>query len=299
YQDLFGEGSYTGKGIYDVDAFEAALAGRVPENAVLSHDLFEGVFARAGLATDIAFFEEFPTHYQVAALRQHRWARGDWQLLPWILGRRAAGVGFLGRWKMADNLRRSLSPLAAVLTLLAAWTLTPLAAMWTAFVLVVIAVPALLPVFTDLVPHRRGVSKRSHARGVGVDLAKGLAHAALTVVLLADQACVMADAIGRTVVRLYGTRRRLLEWVTAAQAKSGLGLDLSGFYRRMAPAVGLAVVMGALVVAVRPASWPVAAPFLLLWILSPVLAQRISVPPRAAGNEPLSPTNERLLRLTA
>src|SRR6185436_8881293 len=101
YQDLFDEGSYTGKGIYDVDAFEAALAGRVPEDAVLSHDLFEGIFARAGLVTDVAFFEEFPTHYQVAALRQHRWARGDWQLLPWILGHRAAGVGFLGRWKMA------------------------------------------------------------------------------------------------------------------------------------------------------------------------------------------------------
>ena len=85
YQDLFGEGSYTGKGIYDVDAFEAALVGRVPENALLSHDLFEGMFARAGLVTDIELFEELPTSYLVAAARQHRWARGDWQLLPWIL----------------------------------------------------------------------------------------------------------------------------------------------------------------------------------------------------------------------
>ena len=88
YQDLFGEGSYTGKGIYDVDAFEAALAGRVPENALLSHDLFEGIFARAGLVTDIELFESAPSHYDVAAARQHRWARGDWQLLPWILGAR-------------------------------------------------------------------------------------------------------------------------------------------------------------------------------------------------------------------
>ena len=86
YQDLFGEGSYIGKGIYDIDAFEAALAGRVPENALLSHDLFEGLFARAGLVTDIEFFDEFPSHYEVAAARQHRWARGDWQLLPWIIG---------------------------------------------------------------------------------------------------------------------------------------------------------------------------------------------------------------------
>ena len=112
YQDLFGEGSYTGKGIYDVDAFEAALAGRVPENTLLSHDLFEGIFARAGLVSDIEVVEEFPARYDVAAARQHRWARGDWQLLPWIFGRaaaaarRAAAIPLIGRWKMLDNLRR-------------------------------------------------------------------------------------------------------------------------------------------------------------------------------------------------
>src|SRR5437762_5882690 len=280
YLDLFGEGSYTGKGIYDVDAFEASLAGRVPENAVLSHDLFEGVFARAGLVTDIAFFEEFPTHYQVAALRQHRWARGDWQLLPWIVGRRAAGVPFLGRWKMIDNLRRTLSAPSAILTLLAAWTLAPLAGMWTAFILAVIALPALVPVLTHLVPRRRGISKRSHVRGVGADLAMGLAQVALTVTLLAHQACVMVDAIVRTMIRLYGTHRRLLEWVTAAQAKAGLGLELTGFYRRMVAAVGLAVVAAALVAVVRPATFPMAAPFLVLWVLSPLVAQRISLPDR-------------------
>src|SRR5213594_2975984 len=299
YQDLFGEGSYTGKGIYDLDAFEAALAGRVPENALLSHDLFEGVFARAGLVTDIAFFEEFPTHYLVASLRQHRWARGDWQLLPWIVGRRAAGVPFLGRWKMIDNLRRTLSAPAAVLTLLAAWTVTPLAAMWTTFILAVITLPALMPVLTRLMPRRRGISKRSHVGGIGADLAMGLAQVTLTVTMLAHQACGMADAIVRTLVRLYGTRQRLLEWVTAAQAKSGLGLELAGFYRRMAAAVGLALGAAALVAVVRPATWPVAAPFLVLWVLSPLVAQRISLPPRATGNEPLSPRQARLLRLTA
>jgi len=299
YQDLFGEGSYTGKGIYDVDAFEASLAGRVPENAILSHDLFEGVFARAGLVTDIAFFEEFPTHYQVAVLRQHRWARGDWQLLPWIVGRRAAGVPFLGRWKMIDNLRRTLSAPSAVLTLLAGWTLAPRAGMWTAFILAVIALPALVPVLTRVVPRRRGISKRSHVLGVGADLAMGLAQVTLTVTLLAHQACVMVDAIARTMVRLYGTHRRLLEWVTAAQAKSALGLELTGFYRRMVAAVGLAVVAAALVAVVRPATFPMAAPFLVLWVLSPLVAQRISLPPRALGDEPLAPRHERLLRLTA
>ena len=126
YQDLFGEGSYAGKGIYDVDAFEAALAGRVPESTLLSHDLFEGTFARAGLASDIEVVEEFPSRYDVAAARQHRWARGDWQLLPWIFGRGDASVAsrgtsalpLIGRWKMLDNLRRTLSAPASVMALL-------------------------------------------------------------------------------------------------------------------------------------------------------------------------------------
>src|SRR5262249_61343013 len=123
YQHLFGEGSYTGKGIYEVGPFETALAGRVPENALLSHDLFEGLFARAGLLTDVSLFEEFPSNYLVAAARQHRWARGDWQLLPWLLGWTSAPLSVIGRWKMLDNLRRTLSPLAMLLLLLAGWTL--------------------------------------------------------------------------------------------------------------------------------------------------------------------------------
>ena len=139
YQDLFGEGSYAGKGIYDVDAFESALADRVPEGSLLSHDLFEGTFARAGLVSDIEVVEEFPSRYDVAAARNHRWARGDWQLLPWLLGRDDAaqrGDGFLpliGQWKMLDNLRRTLSAPASILALLTGWLLPLHAALlWTA-----------------------------------------------------------------------------------------------------------------------------------------------------------------------
>ncbi len=144
YQDLFGEGSYTGKGIYDVDAFETSLAGRVPEGALLSHDLFEGCFARAGLVTDVELFEEFPARYEVAAARQHRWARGDWQLLPWLI-RGAAGTGptrarlsSIGGWKMLDNLRRTLTAPGAFLTLLVAWSLPEATSdVWTTLVLAV------------------------------------------------------------------------------------------------------------------------------------------------------------------
>ena len=256
YQDLFGEGSYIGKGIYDVDAFEAALAGRVPENALLSHDLFEGIFARAGLVTDIEFFDEFPPHYAIAAARQHRWARGDWQLLPWILGRARdangdqirAPIPLIGRWKMLDNLRRTLSAPAAFLTLIAGWTL-PFASpvIWTTFVLAAIAIPPLLPVLTGLIPHRRGISKRSHLRAVGTDLVLAVSQVGLTVTLLAHQAWLMTDAIVRTLFRVYVTRRKLLEWVTAAQAKSAFDLTLGSVYRWMGGAVVLAAVAAILV----------------------------------------------------
>lgn len=156
YQDLFGEGSFTGKGIYDVQAFEAALAGRVPENCLLSHDLFEGIFARAGLASDIEVVEDFPSRYDVAAQRQHRWTRGDWQLLPWLLGLRIGDCGIsrphqkqavppVGRGKMADNLRRSLLPPFTLATLVLCWLLPlPAAITGTLLVIAICVVPAWL-----------------------------------------------------------------------------------------------------------------------------------------------------------
>ena len=276
YQDLFGEGSYTGKGIYDVEAFAAALDGRVPENALLSHDLFEGIFARTGLVTDIELFEEFPSDYEVAAARQHRWARGDWQLLPWIVrggagaGAHRSGIPPIDQWKMVDNLRRTLSAPAAWLTLVAGWMLPHrLPLVWTTFVLAAIAVPALLPAFAEVIPRRSGISKRTHIRAVGRSFTLAASQIALWLTFMAHQAWLMGDAIGRTLIRVYGTHRRLLEWMTAAQAKSGLSLTLAGAYRRMRGALILAVVAGLLVVlfarqlvdrlAVHPALGPLAA----------------------------------------
>jgi cyclic beta-1,2-glucan glucanotransferase len=171
YQDLLDEGSYSGKGIYDVDVFEAALAGRVPDDTLLSHDLFEGTFARSGLVSDIEVIEEFPSRYDVSAGRQHRWARGDWQLLPWILGRAHAAsadasasqmrddrssIPPLGRWKMIDNLRRTLSAPITLLALIAGWSL-PLAAaaIWTGFIVATIATAPMLPFLTGII---RGVA---------------------------------------------------------------------------------------------------------------------------------------------
>ncbi len=306
YQDLFGEGSYTGKGIYEVEAFEAALAGRVPENSLLSHDLFEGIFARAGLVTDIEVFEEFPSRYEVAAARQHRWARGDWQLLPWLLRGHAAAethrtrIPVVGLWKMIDNLRRTLSAPAAWLTLVAAWSLphtSPLR--WTAFVLAVIALPSLVSALTEVIPRRSGISKRTHVRAVGRSFAVAATQIALGVTFLAHQAWLMSDAIARTLVRLYLTRRRLLEWTTAAQATAELSLDVTGVYRRMRGALVLAVAGAALVAMVRPGSWAVAAPFIMLWGLSPLVARLVSQPRRVDATRRLLPQDVRILRATA
>ncbi len=307
YQDLFGEGSYSGKGIYDVDAFEAALEHRIPENSLLSHDLFEGIFARAGLVSDIEVVEEFPSRYDIAAARQHRWARGDWQLLPWILGygrhpkleQSAAAIPLIGRWKMIDNLRRSLSAPAAVLILLVGWTLPFASAqIWSGFVLATIAVPALLPFFMGVVPRRLGISKRTHVRAVGVDLEFALSQTALQVAFLAHQALLMADAIARTLFRLLVSRRMFLEWVTAAQTKVGPRLVLGGFYRQMAGSVALTGLASIMVAWAKPDSWPVAAPFLVLWLLSPAIARWASLPAAVAIHE-VSASDAESLRLVA
>src|SRR4029453_7087035 len=306
YQDLFGEGSYTGKGIYDVAAFTAALEGRVPENALLSHDLFEGIFARAGLVTDIELFEEFPTDYEVAAGRQYRWARGDWQLLPWIVkgdvigGARGTWISPIGIWKIVDNLRRTLSPPTAWLTLVAGWALPdggPF--VWTAFALGTIALPAFLPAFADVIPARPGISKRTHIRSVGRSFALATSQVALGITFLAHQAWLMGDAIARTLVRLYLTRRRLLEWTAAAQAESELSHNVTGAYERMGGALVLTAAAAMLLALERPEIAGLAGPFLLLWALSPLVARWVSRSPRQSPTQALSRSDADLLRTTA
>ncbi|HEY0519105.1 MAG TPA: glucoamylase family protein, partial [Ilumatobacteraceae bacterium] len=308
YQDLFQEGSFTGKGIYDVDAFESAMGGRVPENTLLSHDLFEGVFARAGLVTDVELFDEFPSNYLVSATRQERWARGDWQLLPWILdlardatGRRnRSSIPGIARWKMIDNLRRTVSAPFTVATLIAAWALRPdVAQLWTLFVLGTAIVPAALPVLIGLLPRRKGISKRSHIRAVVEDTILAISHIGLGITFLAHQAWMMTRAIGRTLGRVYFTHRSLLEWVTANQAKARRSLDVRTFYRRMAGAVVIAAGAAVLVVVTEPDNAWLAAPFVVAWLLSPVVARWVSLPASESTTNELSSDDVETLRLTA
>ncbi len=297
YQDLFGEGSYTGKGIYDIDAFEQSLAGRVPENTLLSHDLFEGLFARAGLVTDVELFESAPANYLVAAARHHRWARGDWQLLPWILREQLPPVA---RWKMVDNLRRTLSMPAAFLTLLFAWAgpgTNP--QLWEAFVFAVIAIPPLLAPISGMWPDTPGISKRSHARAVARDFRTALTHIAFTIAIVAHQALLMADAITRTLARVYVTHGRMLEWQTTELSAARVPATLRGFYRRMTGGVLLTVMAAAIVGLRRPDVLPAALPLLALWLLAPAIVHRASRPGTASHIAPLAPAERSALEQIA
>ena len=308
YQDLFEEGSYVGKGIYDADIFEAVLQERIPDNAVLSHDLLEGIFNRAGLVTDIEVVEEFPSRYDVAAARQHRWVRGDWQLLPWIFGfggsvageERPAPVSLMGRWKLLDNLRRSLSAPAALLALIVGWLLTfRVGAAWTAFILLTIALPSFIPVLAGLFPRRIGISMRNHLRGVWADFVLAILQSAFLITFLAHQAWLMVDAIFRTLYRVFVRRRRLLEWVTAAQAEQQLGADGRKLATQVVASAAFAIFIAAITGYIGWHAWYFATPFALLWVLSPLIARWASAPPRLDSHLRIADAKARLLRHVA
>lgn len=302
YQDLFGEGSYTGKGIYDVDAFEAALAGRIPDDTLLSHDLFEGVFARAGLASDIEVVEEFPSRYDVVARRQHRWMRGDWQLLPWMFGEGTGRRGLtpVGRGKMLDNLRRSMLGPLTLLALCLSWLFPmPAALIATLLIIATIAVPAFLPILFCLVPGRPDIRLRSHLARLRADLRLAAAQTFLSLAFLADQAWRAGDAAIRTLLRLIVTRRHLLEWTTAATSSAGPRLGLLGFYRRMAGGTTLALVLTVAALALVPSSWPLVLPFALLWLGAPLIAQWASRSPKVSVRLAVGDAEARDLRLIA
>jgi cyclic beta-1,2-glucan synthetase len=300
YQDLFVEGSFTGKGIYDVDAFAAALAGQVPENTMLSHDLFEGDLARAGFASDVAVVEDYPTRLDVDARRTHRWTRGDWQLLPWIVGPARLGISPLGRWKMIDNLRRSLLTPITLAALLVAWCLPlPAALAATGVILALTAFPRLAALPLAILPGRAGITSASHVAALASDTGAALARVGLAVVFLPHTAWLMLDAILRTGVRLALTRRRLLQWVTAAQSgKAPMGGPL-GQAGRMAGGLALGTATSGLAVALNPPVWPLAGGIALLWLAAPVLAWKISTPSVPRHRPALTPEQAQTLRLIA
>jgi len=307
YQDLFCEGNFTGKGLYDVDAFEAALENRVPENSLLSHDLFESLFARAALTTDIELLDDYPAVYDSYAKRQHRWTRGDWQILRWLFpyvpdaARRKMRnpLPLIARWKIFDNLRRSLVAPSLFLWLLACWTIFPGSGLiWSLFVLVTIAFPVYLHVTTSLLIHPRGIPWTSHFWSLWGDVRTNTAQVFLSALLLPHQAYLMTDAILRTIYRKLFSRKKLLEWVTAADAERDSRNDLSSMSRFMWPAELLALLGIVLTLIVHRAALPLATGFGLVWLTAPLVAWWVSRP-RPAERKLLNAEDMKLARIVA
>ncbi|NLX09946.1 MAG: cellobiose phosphorylase [Chloroflexi bacterium] len=304
YQDLFGEGSYVGKGIYDVAAFERALAGRIPDNRLLSHDLFEGLHVRAGLVTDVMLLEDYPLHYLAQTRRLHRWIRGDWQLLPWLLPRvpQASGqrvpnyLTALDRWKIFDNLRRSLVRPGTLALLIAGWLVLPGAPLvWTLIALLLSAGPVITDLAGRITQIAGGAPWRSAARQFGIEAQRW----ALSWVFLPYEALVSLEAVVVTLHRLR-TGRKLLQWTTAAHTLRLLSGQIRPgvVWQQMAAALALTSALGMLISALDPLALLVALPLLAMWTVSSQIAYTLSQPV-VRRIPPLDEAQQRQLRTLA
>ena len=296
YQDLFKEGSFIGKGIYEVDAFEEALAGRFPENRILSHDLIEGCYARSGLLSDVLLYEEYPSRYKADVDRWHRWIRGDWQIAQWLLsgvpgpgpdsGLQKNPLSMLSQWKIFDNLRRSLTPSSLTLLLLLGWTILPSAWFWTLSVIGIILITPLLVSILEMFRKPDDALLLQHLTASWHSTSRRFAQVAFTLVCLPYEAFFTLDAIVRTIWRKLITHRRLLEW----NPSSGIELNtrdslhnspmngLAASFRKMwiAPVLTVATVICLMIL--RPDALVVAFPVLGLWVTSPAVVWWISQP---------------------
>ncbi|HEX2720933.1 MAG TPA: hypothetical protein VHM71_08270, partial [Candidatus Deferrimicrobium sp.] len=286
YQDVFGEGSFIGKGIYDVDAFEQALKGRLPENRILSHDLLEGCHVRAGLLSDAHLYEEYPSSYIADVNRRHRWIRGDWQIAGWLLSRvsgpgdtrRRNPLSGFSQWKIFDNLRRSLEPSGLTILLLLGWNSFSSAWYWTVSVIGILLVPSLISSALDMFRKPADALLRQHLAAEARSAGRRVAQAAFTLACLPYEAFFSLDAVVRTVGRMLFTHKRLLEWRPSGNPDRTRGEGLAAFFRSMwiAPAIAAAATVH--LAFSRPVALATAGPVLALWFASPAIAWWISRP---------------------
>lgn len=307
YQDLFGEGSFVGKGIYDVDTLHRALAGRFPDNRVLSHDLLEGAVARCGLVSDVMLIEEQPAAHRVDLSRRSRWVRGDWQIASWLLPRVPRGAGAhavqalspLSRWKIADNLRRSVvAPALLALLLLGAWASATAAAVAALTVCAVLFIPGLFTTCTALLRRPDQVSLRRHLPDVAQELRRQGVRDGLALAWLPIDAALALEAIALACVRMLVTKRLLLQWRTAADAARSARRDFVGACTSLWVAPAVAIGGAAIVGSLRPTMLPLAAPLLALWFCAPALSWFLGIP-RARGAVSLIDDDVLFLRLVA
>lgn len=289
YQDLFGEGIFTGKGIYEVDVFREVLEHRFPDNTLLSHDLIEGAYARAALVSDIELIDDYPSHFSAYSRRKHRWVRGDWQIMRWINGRVPSYSGamidnptsVISRWKIIDNLRRSLIEPAMLFLFLAGWfALRGGPWYWTIASLVMLFLPVYASLFFSVLrAPRTPRAFGAWARDTGAAFLKGSAVTLLALAFLLHQALLSLDAVARSILRVFVTRRKLLEWETAAEAEAHTRRKATAdVYLEWTPFITAAI--GIALWRVRPDALPAAVPVLALWFLSRAISDWLNRAPK-------------------
>ncbi len=282
YQDLFGEGSYVGKGIYDVAAFARSLKGQVRENTLLSHDLLEGIFGRAALVTDVILYEEYPSRYLIYARRLRRWIRGDWQLLPWLssIAQTRKGIApnrlsIINRWKIIDNLRRSLLAPTLFALFAAGWLVLPGSpVVWTLLTLLTPALPVAAQTFQNV---KKNIGRLSLKDLVGPTRLPAMRWA-LAIIFLPYEARLALSAIGITLIRLFIVRKHMLQWTTAAHLARSFINTRHRTWWEMAVSITLNILLGIAIVMINPSALLVAAPLLIAWIISPQITDWISRP---------------------
>jgi len=308
YQDVFGEGSFTGKGIFEVDVFEGVIDGRFADDSLLSHDLIEGSFLRTGLASDIEVLDDSPSNYLAAASRMHRWIRGDWQTVPWLGARvpdasgeaRSNPLPGLSRWKIVDNLRRSLVAPSTVALFVLGWLLLPgAAASWPVLMAFVIFFPAYFTLADSLLLRPSSVTYSAKAPSVLGDFLMDTQRGFLSLATLPHQAWMNVDAIVRALWRMTVSRRHLLEWETAADAEVRAGTTRAAFVHAMGPATAVAVAMIALSTQGQGPRVAMTLPLVAIWLSGPLLAWWYSLPTPLRVTAPVTSPEERMLRRIA
>jgi hypothetical protein len=286
YQDLFAEGSFIGKGIYEVDIFKKVLEGKFADNSILSHDLLEGCYVRSGLLSDVQLFEKYPTRYEADMKRRSRWIRGDWQIISWFLpfvpgaGRHwyKNPVSGLSRWKIFDNIRRSLVPIALTALLLFDWIVLPYSLFWTIVVSAIIVFPVFVTSLWDTIRKPKDVILKHHIKNSVRSIADILEKTLFTLICLPYEAFVNLRAITRTLWRMLFTSKKLLEWDPSANEKNTGKSSLPASYISMWIEPFLALGLFTWLSIYFPSKLSIATPILLLWMIAPFITWWMSKP---------------------
>ena len=298
YQDLFGEGIFAGKGIYEVSVLHQVLDRRFPRDALLSHDLIEGSYARAGLVSDIEIIDDYPSHYSAHTRRKHRWVRGDWQIAQWLFSRVpdesgrfvANPISTISQWKIFDNLRRSLVEPVTFIMLVLGWFVLPGGARyWTFATLVLLLLPVLVQLSFNLGRALFNLSLVA-ARESFSTFTASFGFTLLNLTFLPHHMLLSLDAITRSLTRALVSGKRLLEWETAAQAEFGGSKTTLDFYLQLSPLI--AFLIGVTLALDNIRLLLAAAPILVLWSMAPLIAMWLNSPP--TQNEGPLPAVDRI-----